>query len=75
MNLSRFERDDITFQRLSAALSLLQFVTRAPTRLPAVLDVAIDGFLERQCLRLAVINGEHVDAEGGGQLRVLVKLW
>ena len=52
------ERDDITFQRLSAALSLLQFVTRAPhDDFTAVLDVAIDGFLERQCLRLAVING------------------
>ena len=69
------ERDDITFQRLSAALSLLQFVTRAPhDDFTAVHDVAINGFLERQCLGLAVINGEHIDAEGGGQLRVLVEV-
>ena len=69
------ERDDITFQRLSSALSLLQFVTRAPhDDFAAVLDIAIDGFLKRECLGLAVINGEHIDAEGGGQLRVLVEV-
>ena len=39
-----------------------------------MLDVAVDGLLERQGLRLAMINGEHVDAEGGGQLRVLVEV-
>ncbi len=69
------QRDEITFEQLGAFFGFLQFKARAAQNdFAAMLDVALDHFLERERLRLAVVNRERVDAERNLQLRVLVKI-
>ena len=54
---------------------LAQIVSGAPGHhFPAVVDKALQGFFEIENLGSAVDDGEHVDAEGVLESRVLVKL-
>ena len=68
------ERDEIALQQFGALLGLAQFEARAAQNdLAAMLDVALDHFLEIKRLGLALVNGKGVDAEGNFKLRVLVE--
>ena len=69
------ERDEKTFQCLGAFLGFLQFETRpAEDDLAAMIDVSLVRFLERQQLRPAVIDRQHVDRERALHRGVLVKI-
>ncbi len=66
------QRYDIPFQQLGAFLGLAQFKPRAAQYyFAAMLDVALDDFLEVERLRTAMINRERVDAERNLELGVL----
>ena len=69
------KRDDVAFQRLGATLGLFQLETCAThNHFATVFDVAIDGIFQRQCLRPAVVDGEHIDAERCFELCMLVEV-
>ena len=51
-----------------------QELRAADDDLAAVLDVAADGILDAENTRAVAVDGEHVDAEGGLQLGVLVEI-
>ena len=76
MNSSRFDSAMmITFEQLGAFLGLLQFKARAAQNdFAAMLDVALDDFLEIERLRPAMINRQRIDAERNFQLRVLKQI-
>ena len=58
------QRENVAFQQFGALLGLLQFKARAAqNHFAAMLDVALDDFLEIERLRLALMNRERVDAE------------
>jgi hypothetical protein len=56
--------DEVTFQNSGALLGLLELEARAAQDdFAAVLDVALDDFLEIERLGAAMIDGQRVDAE------------
>src|ERR1017187_2015333 len=69
------QRDKITVEQFGAFLGLLQLEPRpAQHDLAAVLDVAIDEFLQSERLGPAVVNRQHVDGKARFQRGLLVKI-
>ena len=69
------ERDEITFERFGALFGLAQLESRAAQDdFAAMLDVDCVSVLEREQLRPAVIDRQHVDGERDLQRGVLVEI-
>ena len=66
---------NVALEQLGALLGLTQLEAGATQHdLAAMLDIALDDFLEVQRLRLAVVDGQGIHAERGLQLGVLEKV-
>ena len=67
--------DEVAFEFLGLDFGFVEEEAgAAEDHLAAMLDVAGDGVLERKQLGPAVVDGQHVDAEGGFQRGVLEKI-
>ena len=69
------EGDDVAFEDVGAVLGLAEAeLGAAGDDVAAVLDVALDEFLDVHLLRPLLVEGEQGDAEGGFEGGLLVEL-